>query len=282
MVLTPMRSSTRRPACCRWRSIRNWLGRCAIASVFRSISPPLAARSFCACRASAPVQSIVSSPPAASPRSARRTSSGCIFPRARRCRSSFSAITGPRRISWTAHGWRNGSSRKQRSWGLGFEKTRHARPCAGHPRLPCLEQRRGWPGQSPAMTKVERVSIMHIITLDSETDFDGWRIAARNLVLNDVKPADVTWRVKDNEPELFAPHAETLPLEPARANASFNVPARFVELAQSAILHRDIQRFAILYRLLWRLRGHPDLMSVATDLDVALASTMAKAVRRDE
>ena len=132
------------------------------------------------------------------------------------------------------------------------------------------------------MTKVERVSIMHFITLDSETDFGGWRIAARNLVLNDVKPADVTWRVNDNEPELFAAHAEPLPPEPARANASFNVPAKFVELAQSAILHRDIQRFAILYRLLWRLRGHPDLMLVATDLDVALASTMAKAVRRDE
>jgi uracil-DNA glycosylase len=123
---------------------------------------------------------------------------------------------------------------------------------------------------------------MHFITLDSETDFDGWRAAARNLVLNDVKPADVTWRVKDNEPELFAPQAEPVPPEPARATASFNVPAKFVELAQSAILHRDIQRFAILYRLLWRLRGHPDLMSVATDPDVALASTMAKAVRRDE
>ena len=123
---------------------------------------------------------------------------------------------------------------------------------------------------------------MHFITLDSETDFGGWRTAARNLVLNDVMSADVTWRVKDNEPELFAAQAEPLPPEPARANASFNVSAKFVELAQSAILHRDIQRFAILYRLLWRLRGHPDLMSVATDPDVALASTMAKAVRRDE
>ena len=29
---------------------------------------------------------------------------------------------------------------------------------------------------------------MHHITLDSETDFDGWRKAARALALNDVKP----------------------------------------------------------------------------------------------
>ena len=50
---------------------------------------------------------------------------------------------------------------------------------------------------------------MHIITLDSETDFDGWRKAARALALNDIAPAEVTWTVRGNEPELFAaePHA---------------------------------------------------------------------------
>ena len=44
---------------------------------------------------------------------------------------------------------------------------------------------------------------MHIISLDSETDFDGWRKAARALALNDVKPSDVTWNVADDAPELF-------------------------------------------------------------------------------
>jgi DNA polymerase len=121
---------------------------------------------------------------------------------------------------------------------------------------------------------------MRFITLDSETDFDGWRKAARALVLHEVKPAEVSWRVKDGAPELFAPEAETPPPEPAPG--SFNVSAKFVELAQSAILHRDTQRFAILYRLLWRLRSHHDLMAVATDPDVALITAMARAVRRDE
>ena len=46
---------------------------------------------------------------------------------------------------------------------------------------------------------------MHHITLDSETDFDGWRKAARTLALNDVKPSDVTWRVRGDAPELFEP-----------------------------------------------------------------------------
>jgi uracil-DNA glycosylase len=111
---------------------------------------------------------------------------------------------------------------------------------------------------------------MHHITLDHETDFDGWRQAARSLVLNDVIPADVTWRVQGDAPELFEPTDP--PPEPSR-EATFNVPAKFVELAKAAILH---------YRLLWRLRTNHDLMTVATDPDVSQVSAMAKAVRHDE
>ena len=119
---------------------------------------------------------------------------------------------------------------------------------------------------------------MHFITLDSETDFDGWRKAARTLVLNEVQPSDVTWRVKGDEPELFEPTAP--PLEPP--HGTFNVSAKFIELTQAAILHRDPERFAILYRLLWRLHNNHDLLSVATDPHVAQVSAMAKAVHRDE
>jgi DNA polymerase len=60
------------------------------------------------------------------------------------------------------------------------------------------------------------------------------------------------------------------------------VPSKFVELARTAILHCDAERFAILYRLLWRLKDHRDLLDVATDSDVALVIAMAKAVHRDE
>jgi probable DNA metabolism protein len=117
---------------------------------------------------------------------------------------------------------------------------------------------------------------MHVITLDSETDFKNWRKAARTLVLNNVSPSDVTWTVA--EPELYEPSEP--PLEPP--HGTFNVPVKFVELAKSAILHRDGERFAILYRLLWRLRGNHDLLGIATDPDVAQVMAMAKAVHRDE
>jgi probable DNA metabolism protein len=121
---------------------------------------------------------------------------------------------------------------------------------------------------------------MHFITLDHDTDFEGWRKAARTLVLNDVSPSDVTWTAPGHAAELFAPVAATsLPEVP---QATFSVSAKFVELAQSAILHRDTARFAILYRLLWRLHGDHDLLAVATDPDVSQVAAMARAVHRDQ
>jgi uracil-DNA glycosylase len=121
---------------------------------------------------------------------------------------------------------------------------------------------------------------MHFITLDSETDFEGWRKAARRLVLHHAPPSEVKWSVQGNEPELFEPSATTSPLEAPQGH--FNVPAKFIELAQSAILHRDPERFAILYRLLWRLRSNHELLSLATDPDVSRAQAMAKAVQREQ
>src|SRR5215216_7736877 len=86
------------------------------------------------------------------------------------------------------------------------------------------------------------MSSMHFITLDSETDFDGWRKAARALVLNGVKPPEVSWTVRGNEGASFGPPVD-VSLEVPRG--TFNVPAKFVELARAAILHRDPARFAL-------------------------------------
>ncbi|MES1149387.1 MAG: uracil-DNA glycosylase, partial [Bradyrhizobium guangdongense] len=54
---------------------------------------------------------------------------------------------------------------------------------------------------------------MQYIILDNQTDFDGWRKAARTLVLHHVRPTDVTWTVHGNETELFAPSAPSPILE---------------------------------------------------------------------
>ncbi len=119
---------------------------------------------------------------------------------------------------------------------------------------------------------------MSLITLDSETDFGGWRKAARMLALGNVTPSDVTWLVQDRAPGLSEPSAFP---PPETSESTFNVSAKFVELAQAAILHRDPERFATLYRLLLRLKADHDLLEIADDPDVAKVTAMAKAVRRD-
>jgi probable DNA metabolism protein len=117
-----------------------------------------------------------------------------------------------------------------------------------------------------------------VARLAAETDFDGWRDAARSLMLNGIAPEDVEWMV-GNEPSLLEDPAPVAAIAPS--SPRFTVPKDFIALAQNAILHRDPQRFGLLYRLLWRLRGEPRLLSVATDEDVTRARNMKKAVDRD-
>ena len=121
---------------------------------------------------------------------------------------------------------------------------------------------------------------MHFITLDSETDFEGWRKAARALALNEVPTGrrDMD-RARRRSPNCSSRHATTPPEAP---HGTFNVPAKFVELAQSAILHRDPERFAILYRLLWRLRSNHELLERRDRSRVSQVAAMAKAVHRDQ
>src|SRR5690348_5848323 len=119
---------------------------------------------------------------------------------------------------------------------------------------------------------------MHLITLDNETDFDGWRTAARALVLHGVLPLEVDWSVRDPARDL----PQTASPLPDAPEGAFSVPAKFVELARTVIRHRDPHRFALLYRLLWRIRSHHDLLENPDDPDVAEAYAFAGAVRRDE
>jgi len=118
---------------------------------------------------------------------------------------------------------------------------------------------------------------MHSVAL-RPTDFAGWRAATRDLIHADVQPDQVEWLEEGASGSLFGEH-------PAAATAtgtgSFAVPRSFVGLASMVALHKDPGRFALLYRLLWRLRREPHLMSDALDADVARAGGMRKSVERD-
>lgn len=117
---------------------------------------------------------------------------------------------------------------------------------------------------------------MEMARLASETDLAGWREAARALRARRVAPEAVLWTV-DGAGGLFQPEAA-----PAAAPrpAAFTVPKAFVDLTERVVLHRSDERFALLYRLLWRLQAEPSLMHIASDPDVARAMNLAKEVSR--
>jgi DNA polymerase len=118
---------------------------------------------------------------------------------------------------------------------------------------------------------------MREVALESEIDFAGWRAAARALLVADVPPEEVIWRV-GADAGLFA-GGETPKAPPVGVTGS--VPRRFIEAAELGALHSDPERFALLYRLLWRLRDEPLLMELASDPDVARLNGLVKAVARD-
>jgi len=119
---------------------------------------------------------------------------------------------------------------------------------------------------------------MQLVRLPSETDFEGWRNAARALLAQNIAPENVEWRVGEGSSGLFDV-PEFVPTAPQ--GLQFTVPRDFIVLCKMAILHSDTSRFALLYRLLWRLKQEPKLLQVSFDPDVAKAQAMVKAVQRD-
>ncbi|WP_374575771.1 UdgX family uracil-DNA binding protein [Phenylobacterium sp.] len=108
------------------------------------------------------------------------------------------------------------------------------------------------------------------VRLSAETDFAGWRAAARTLRTEGVSPDEVVWTV-----DIAARSTGEGP--PDRA---FTTPRAFLELAREVALHRSDERFSLLYRLLWRLAREPGLLHRRGDADVARALVMARDVER--
>jgi DNA polymerase len=117
---------------------------------------------------------------------------------------------------------------------------------------------------------------MPLVRLDHELDFDGWRRAARALRLSDAHPQEVVWTTGPSD--LLG--LEEAPAAFAAVEAAFSVPPAFLDLAEAVICHRRPHRFGLLYRLLWRLKDQPQLLSLETDPDVAEARHLAREVNK--
>jgi DNA polymerase len=120
------------------------------------------------------------------------------------------------------------------------------------------------------------------VKLAGQTDLAGFRSEARQLLAHQVPPDEVQWQLEAptdpfTDPQL--PQASR-PRNVARA-ATAIVPASFTRLCEFVVLHRDVERFSLLYRLLWRLVHEPNLRNDPVDTDMLQAQHMAHAVRRD-
>jgi len=126
----------------------------------------------------------------------------------------------------------------------------------------------------------------HSVQLAHEADLAGFRAAARRLCQQAVPPDNVRWQVATAaEGDLFAqPGAGEPPAPdmPDNSAAPLTVPAFFMPLCESVALHADSGRFALLYRLLWRLQREPGLRSDPLDADRLRAEQMARAVTREQ
>jgi probable DNA metabolism protein len=120
------------------------------------------------------------------------------------------------------------------------------------------------------------------VKLAGQTDLAGFRSEARQLLAHQVPPEEVQWQMEPQADQYLAPQSpqSSRPKNVARA-ATAIVPASFTRLCEFVVLHRDPERFSLLYRLLWRLVHEPGLRNDPIDTDMLQAQHMAHAVRRD-
>ena len=113
-----------------------------------------------------------------------------------------------------------------------------------------------------------------------EPEFEAWREAAREALRAGYRPEELDLQ------DATVPTALALALETEERPTGEPVTAphssrAFLESARMAAVHRDPQRWNLLYRLLYRLQTDRELMRLETDEDVTQLLRLEAQVRRD-
>ena len=120
------------------------------------------------------------------------------------------------------------------------------------------------------------------VTLTEQDNFEAWKTIARSLLSRHILPETVDWIASDARQSLFGASSKRLEDMPVLESVeSLKVSAKFLAIAERVICHRDPERFARLYRILWRLIGDKVLLSRTSDTDIIWMTDCDKAVRRD-
>jgi len=109
--------------------------------------------------------------------------------------------------------------------------------------------------------------------------FADWQREARRVLNAGISPDGIVWEEWLADQPALGLFEES---EEAPPGETIRVPRAFVEIARRVACHRTPERWALLYRALWRLtHGEPHLLEVVVDPDVHLLQRMDKAIRHD-
>jgi uracil-DNA glycosylase len=113
-------------------------------------------------------------------------------------------------------------------------------------------------------------------------NFPAWQKAARSALHGDLRPEAIAWEELGRDAPVLDLFDESEKPASSDGLSRFRVPKKFLELAKLVALHSDERRWALLYRLLWRLtHGEPKLLEIVIDPDVGRAWDWHKSVRHD-
>lgn len=110
-------------------------------------------------------------------------------------------------------------------------------------------------------------------------DFAVWRDAARDVLQAGYTPEQIDFQ-DATQPSPFA----LLAIEEPAAGQPIgqpHAPKTFLQTAETVAVHRNPQRWNLLYRLLYRLQSNRDLLKVEVDSDVAELNRLQSQVIRD-
>ena len=115
--------------------------------------------------------------------------------------------------------------------------------------------------------------------------FEQWRLSARKAIQAGLPPHEVTWSGSAvTQYDLFVDTVTVEPEHPVNCEGEsrVHVSQRFLQMARIAICHNSSERFALLYRVLWRLvYENRSLLSLKTDNDMIALNRLIKQVHRD-
>lgn len=115
-----------------------------------------------------------------------------------------------------------------------------------------------------------------MITAAIENSFESWRQTARILLADDTPPHEIHW--------LCGPQDSLFPSELPSSNNGVvrKIPPEFVELARLVSCHHWQGKWALLYRLLFRLvHENRNLLEIDSDEDVRDVRLLKKAITKD-